>query len=48
MCMRVYGEENRARLRSVAKKYDPGNKFRELWKGYFKVKTYSSEDGRYG
>ena len=32
-----YGEENQARLRSVAKKYDPGNKFRELWKGYFKV-----------
>jgi hypothetical protein len=32
-----YGEENRARLRSVAKKYDPGNKFRELWKGYSKV-----------
>jgi FAD/FMN-containing dehydrogenase len=32
-----YGEENRARLRSVANKYDPGNKFRNLWKGYFKV-----------
>jgi FAD/FMN-containing dehydrogenase len=32
-----YGKENLARLRSVAKQYDPTGKFRNLWNGYFKL-----------
>jgi hypothetical protein len=32
-----YGKESVARLRSIAKKYDSKEKFRKLWKGYFKV-----------
>jgi hypothetical protein len=32
-----YGKENLARLRSVARKYDPKGKLRTLWNGYFKV-----------
>jgi FAD/FMN-containing dehydrogenase len=32
-----YGQENLARLRSVAKAYDPQGKFRKLWRGYFKL-----------
>ncbi|KAK4122097.1 FAD-binding domain-containing protein [Parathielavia appendiculata] len=32
-----YGRENLARLRHVAKRYDPEGKFRKLWRGYFKL-----------
>ncbi|KAK4152004.1 hypothetical protein C8A00DRAFT_35322 [Chaetomidium leptoderma] len=32
-----YGQENQARLRRVASKYDSRGKFRKLWKGYFKL-----------
>jgi len=32
-----YGEENRAKLRSVQKKYDPQDVFQRLQSGYFKV-----------
>lgn len=32
-----YGKDNLARLRSVARKYDPKGKIRDLWKGYFKL-----------
>ncbi|KAL2197763.1 hypothetical protein P885DRAFT_77441 [Corynascus similis CBS 632.67] len=32
-----YGEENLARLRSVARRYDPEGQFRRLWRGYFKL-----------
>lgn len=32
-----YGEENRAKLRSVQKRYDPKDVFQRLQSGYFKV-----------
>jgi hypothetical protein len=32
-----YGAQNRARLRSVARKYDPNGHLKRLWKGYFKL-----------
>ncbi|EAQ86294.1 hypothetical protein CHGG_07547 [Chaetomium globosum CBS 148.51] len=32
-----YGKQNHAKLRRVAKKYDPRGELRDLWKGYFKV-----------
>jgi FAD/FMN-containing dehydrogenase len=32
-----YGKQNVAKLRRVAKKYDPREKFGKLWKGYFKL-----------
>ncbi|KAK3297312.1 uncharacterized protein B0H64DRAFT_391891 [Chaetomium fimeti] len=32
-----YGKQNVAKLRRVAKKYDPREKFGELWQGYFKL-----------
>lgn len=32
-----YGEENRAKLRSIQKKYDPEDVFQRLQSGYFKV-----------
>lgn len=32
-----YGKESHAKLKRVAEKYDPRGKFRDLWKGYFKL-----------
>ncbi|KAH6641220.1 hypothetical protein F5144DRAFT_125440 [Chaetomium tenue] len=32
-----YGKQSHAKLRHVAKKYDPRGELRDLWKGYFKV-----------
>ncbi|KAK3308486.1 uncharacterized protein B0T15DRAFT_108746 [Chaetomium strumarium] len=32
-----YGAQNQARLRSVARKYDPKGHLKRLWKGYFKL-----------
>ncbi len=32
-----YGEENRARLRAISKKYDPDQVFQKLQPGYFKL-----------
>jgi FAD/FMN-containing dehydrogenase len=32
-----YGKQNHAKLKRVARKYDPQGELRNLWKGYFKV-----------
>ncbi|KAK4235424.1 hypothetical protein C8A03DRAFT_36718 [Achaetomium macrosporum] len=32
-----YGAQNQARLRSVARRYDPKGNLKRLWKGYFKL-----------
>jgi hypothetical protein len=32
-----YGKQNHAKLKRVARKYDPHGELRNLWKGYFKL-----------